>query len=91
MLMYGVKRILLKKSMKIRIQMQYPNILCNKNNIYLIYIYMPIQVRKVRGKECYQVKNVQTGVVHAKCATKKKAQAQKRLLDAIDHGFKPKK
>lgn len=29
--------------------------------------------------------------VHAKGTTKKKAEAQKRLLNAIDHGFKPKR
>lgn len=27
--------------------------------------------------------------VHAKGTTKKKAEAQERLLNAIDHGFKP--
>jgi hypothetical protein len=48
---------------------------------------MPIKVRKVRGKECYQVKNVETGKVHAKCSTKEKALAQKRLLDGLDHGM----
>lgn len=48
---------------------------------------MPIKVRKVRGEECYQVKNVETGKVHAKCSTKEKALAQKRLLDGLEHGM----
>ena len=41
---------------------------------------MPYVVRKVRGKPCYQVKNPMTGVVHAKCTTKAKAEAQVRLI-----------
>lgn len=45
---------------------------------------MPIRVRKVRGKDCYQVKNIKTGHIHATCSTKQKAQSQKRLLDALE-------
>ena len=48
---------------------------------------MPYSVRKVRGKGCYSVKNVETGRVHAKCTTLTKAKRQERLLRAIDHGF----
>ena len=48
---------------------------------------MPVRVRKV-GKK-YRVST--PGGVKAKGATKGKAEAQKRLLDAIEHGFKPRK
>lgn len=40
------------------------------------------------GKE-YEVKNALTGKVHSKGTTKKKAQSQLHLLNAIDHGFVP--
>jgi len=46
---------------------------------------MPAKITKVNGG--YQVKT--PNAVHAKKTTKKKAMAQKRLLNAIDHGFKP--
>ena len=46
---------------------------------------MPTKVTKKGSK--YQVKTPNT--VHAKGTTKAKAEAQKRLLDAIDHGFVP--
>jgi len=52
---------------------------------------MPIKIRKVRGKECFQVKDIKTGKVHAKCSTRVKAEAQAKLLRAIDHGFVPTK
>ena len=41
-------------------------------------------VRKVRNKDCYKVKNVETGQVMAECSTKANAQAQVRLLEQID-------
>jgi len=47
---------------------------------------MPVHIKKVDG---YRVTH--GGRVSAKRTTKKKAKAQKRLLDAIRHGFKPKK
>lgn len=50
---------------------------------------MPYVVRKVRGKDCYTVKNRITGRVHSKCTTRDKAHKQMRLLQAIDHGFIP--
>jgi len=41
-------------------------------------------IRKVSGKKnCYSVKNSQTGKVHAICATKLKAEAQVRLLEHL--------
>lgn len=45
---------------------------------------MPVKITKVDG---YQVKT--PGGVKAKSTTKKKAKAQKRLLNAVEHGFKP--
>jgi len=42
---------------------------------------MPIKVRKVRGQDCYRVFNAETGEIYAKCTTREKALAQKRLLD----------
>jgi hypothetical protein len=46
---------------------------------------MPVQVSKKDGG--YQVKT--PNMVHAKKTTKKKAEAQARLLRALDHGWKP--
>ena len=46
-------------------------------------------IRKVRNKNCFSVKNIKTGVFHAKCATKENAKKQVRLLNAMDHGWKP--
>ena len=48
---------------------------------------MPAKVRKVKGG--YSVRT--PGGVRAKKTTKKKAAAQKRLLNAIEHGWKPTK
>jgi len=47
---------------------------------------MPVKIKKVDG---YRVST--PGGVKAKHTTKKKAQSQRRLLNAIDHGFKPTK
>jgi len=51
---------------------------------------MPYVKRKLPLKDAYQVKNVDTGMVHSRKTTKRKAESQIRLLNAIDHGFKPK-
>jgi hypothetical protein len=48
---------------------------------------MPATIRKKGGR--YQVAT--PNAVHAKGTTKQKAEAQKRLLNAIDHGWKPSK
>lgn len=49
---------------------------------------MPAKIiKKSNGK--YEVKT--PNGVHAKGTTKKKAEAQQRLLNAIDHGWKPTK
>lgn len=50
---------------------------------------MPYQIRKVRGKELFSVKNVETGKIHAHATTKANAKKQVKLLQAIDHGFVP--
>jgi hypothetical protein len=39
----------------------------------------------------YSVINTETRVIKAKHTTKEKAKAQVRLLQAIEHGFEPKK
>jgi len=47
---------------------------------------MPIgdfKIRKVRGKECYQVKSITSGKIHAECTTKQKAEAQVRILNKL--------
>lgn len=48
---------------------------------------MPVKVDKVKGG--FRVKTPKG--TKAKRTTKQKAKAQKRLLDAIDHGFRPSK
>ena len=45
---------------------------------------MPVTVKEVNG---YRVST--PGGVKAKSTTKKKAKAQKRLLNAVEHGWKP--
>lgn len=47
---------------------------------------MPTKVRK-NSDGGYSVRT--PNAVHAKNTTKEKAEAQKRLLDAIEHGFEP--
>ena len=48
---------------------------------------MPAKIRKKGSK--YQVST--PNGIHAKGTTKEKAMAQQRLLNAIDHGWKPSK
>ena len=50
---------------------------------------MPYIIRK--KKNCYTVKNKKTKRVHSYCTTLVKAKKQVRLLNAIDHGFIPKR
>ncbi len=45
---------------------------------------MPYKIVKNRGKETYKVINSKTGVIHAKSATKKNAEAQVRLLESLE-------
>lgn len=48
---------------------------------------MPYTIRKVRGKNCYSVKKAKgkKNRTKARCTTLKKAKAQVRLMNAIDH------
>ena len=48
---------------------------------------MPVKVRKVRGG--YRV-STPSGV-KARRTSKRKAKSQARVLNAVEHGFKPKK
>lgn len=52
---------------------------------------MPYQIRKIRGKELFSVKNIETGKIHSHATTKANARKQVKLLQAIDHGFVPSK
>jgi hypothetical protein len=52
---------------------------------------MPYSLNKVRNQNCYMVKNSYTNRIHAKCTSLDKAKKQLRLLNAIDHGWKPTK
>lgn len=47
---------------------------------------MPAKLRKVKGGK---VRVTTPGGVKAKATTPAKAKAQKRLLNAIEHGWKP--
>lgn len=47
---------------------------------------MPAKISKTKGGK-YRVRT--PGGVKSKATTKKKAKKQQRLLNAIDHGFKP--
>lgn len=48
---------------------------------------MPYKTRKTKGGK-YRVTG-KSGKVHAKGTTKTKAARQRRLLQAVDHGWKP--
>jgi len=52
---------------------------------------MPWVIRKIRNSSYYVVKNKDTGHEYAHHTTKANAQAQVRLLRAVEHGFKPTK
>lgn len=52
---------------------------------------MPYKIRKLPNKDLYRVYNTQTGHVHAKGTTLEKAKRMIRLLNAVDHGWKPAK
>ena len=45
---------------------------------------MPYKIVKLRGKNLYRVINSRTGEVHAKGTTRKKAEAQVRLLESFE-------
>lgn len=46
---------------------------------------MPYSVRKVPKKRCYRVYNKKTKKIFAKCATRKNAEKQMRLLRALEN------
>ena len=46
---------------------------------------MPYQITKLKGKNLYQVKNLDSNKIIAKHTTLEKAKAQIRLLHMIDH------
>jgi hypothetical protein len=46
---------------------------------------MPYRIRKIKNKNLYSVKNILTGAVKSKATTLKKAKAQVRRLNMIDH------
>ena len=50
---------------------------------------MPYKIRKNRNKNTYRLVNIKTGQVKEYSTTRKKATRQLRLLNAIEHGFKP--
>jgi hypothetical protein len=52
---------------------------------------MPYLIVKTGMGGGFGVKNAITGVMHSYHTTQAKAKAQVRLLQAIDHGFIPKK
>jgi hypothetical protein len=45
---------------------------------------MPYILKKIRNKNCWQVKNKYTKKVFAKCSSLKNAKSQMRLLRAIE-------
>lgn len=49
---------------------------------------MPVKITKTK-KGCTRVST--PNGTKAKCTTKEKAERQKRLLNAIEHGFKPRR
>ena len=50
---------------------------------------MVYKIRKIRGKDLYSVKNIESGKIHSVATTKSNAKKQVKLLLAIDHGFVP--
>lgn len=52
---------------------------------------MPYNIRKLPNKNLYRVYNMETKEIKAKSTTLEKAKAMIRLLNAINHGFKPNK
>jgi hypothetical protein len=50
---------------------------------------MPYKIRKLPNKDLYRVYNTETKEVKARGTTLEKARAMVRLLNAVDHGWKP--
>jgi 16S rRNA U1498 N3-methylase RsmE len=49
---------------------------------------MPYEVRKVEGEDKWEVVNKDSGDVKAKHTSKEKAEAQVKLLEGIEHGWR---
>jgi hypothetical protein len=47
---------------------------------------MPVTIRKVAGKDCVRVTT--PNQTHAKCTSRSKAEAQKRIIENADKGKK---
>jgi hypothetical protein len=53
---------------------------------------MPVRIHKItKGKNKGKYRVFTPSGVKAKATTKKKADGQKRLIEAIEHGYNPKK
>jgi len=65
--------------------MKYNKKFCLSIFISLNILYMPYSIRKVAKKPCYRVYNKNNKKVFAKCATKKNAMKQLRLLRALQY------
>ena len=52
---------------------------------------MPYLIKKIKNKNLYQVINKDTGAIKSKHTTLENAKKQIRLLNGIEHGFKPNK
>lgn len=48
---------------------------------------MPVQIRKKKGRKCYQVTTPNS--IKARCTSLKKAKKQERLLHGIESGWQP--
>ena len=46
---------------------------------------MPYAIHKIRNKSCFKVINTKTKRIFSRCTSKKRAQKQKRLLNAIHY------
>jgi len=52
---------------------------------------MPYKIRKLPNKSLYRVYNVETKDIKANATTLEKARLMVRLLNAVEHGWKPTK
>lgn len=50
---------------------------------------MPYKIRKLPNKDLYRVYNTETREIKAKGTTLEKAHALVRLLNAVNHGWRP--
>ena len=50
---------------------------------------MPYKIRKLPNKDLYRVTNTETKKIKAKATTLENAKRMVRLLNAVNHGWKP--